>query len=517
MALVFVTFLWFAAVNAVNICPNQERECNREGECCSKWGFCGVGDVYCGEGNRYDFGDDNGCPECICDIDCSTCNEEEEPPSGSPTIPPQPFDDNCNCFIYGDPHTKMWNCATNNWQGPHESDPLDVYYMTRCNGKTLNDMPFDLIGVIQRYDSYFTSLDYTILKLYAADGLEYCIRNKGSDGVSYNNDCSDEYTIIPNQNEVINLVNEFEILWKFEGGYSKLFVRVLNKFNECSSEEEEEYDLILTTQTVLAINGIIEEAIEIRVSQCYKPYTCGMCGDMYNTGLNFQISDGTIIELDAGAWGGTANDETGLTYAVDYDDNEEEPITTETPQRRIMIDTTQNIIGEPCFGLRKEIESECHTQLRQHAECCWDRREFCDDIIVSCGWDSCSCVMGKSHNITHALIENTVGMCTTAVLNASMTFVCGLPSDSFIVPDMSIYEKNVESDTVNNECKEGNITLNIGIGIIIGFVVFAVVAIFVYLLLIKRKLNEKQIKVRSKSMEMEYCVGDGETHNTQSL
>eukprot|EP01083_Nonionella_stella_P102008 289837_1 len=201
MALIIVIFLLFIATNS-QICPNQGRVCNGEGECCSKWGYCGIGQPYCDD--PYDFGNEDeqdeqeepteelqqeeqepqapdGCPLCICES-----NEEEpqqpQPPNSSPIQPSEPFEENCNCICYGDPHCKMWNCAINNWQGPHKSDPMDVYYMTRCNGYSISDMPFDIIGVNQGYDEYFTSLDYTILKLYAADGLEYCIRNKGSDG-----------------------------------------------------------------------------------------------------------------------------------------------------------------------------------------------------------------------------------------------------------------------------------------------------------------------------------------------
>eukprot|EP01084_Bolivina_argentea_P062492 114281_1 len=43
---------------------------------------------------------------------------------------------------------------------------------------------------------------------------------------------------------------------------------------------------------------------------------------------------------------------------------------------------------------------ECNKQLKEYAKCCWDRKEFCQDIIISCGWDSCSCVMGKTKNLT---------------------------------------------------------------------------------------------------------------------
>eukprot|EP01083_Nonionella_stella_P102007 289835_1 len=184
MALIIVGFLLFVSTNG-QTCPAQGRKCDRPGECCSKWGYCGTTEAYCKE--TYDFSQ-SGCPECICEGDeqgeeGQDEQEEEEQQQGSPTTQPtEPFEENCNCICYGDPHCKMWNCAINNWQGPHKSDPMDVYYMTRCNGYSISDMPFDIIGVNQGYDEYFTSLDYTILKLYAADGLEYCIRNKGSDG-----------------------------------------------------------------------------------------------------------------------------------------------------------------------------------------------------------------------------------------------------------------------------------------------------------------------------------------------
>eukprot|EP01083_Nonionella_stella_P085443 236947_1 len=469
MALVIlVSLLLYVASNA-QICPNQDRVCDKEGECCSKYGFCGTGEEWCRE--TWNF-NETDCPDCICN---------QETPETT-----EPFEENCMCTCYGDPHCKMWNCAVNSWQGPHLVDPIHVYYMTPCNGYTHDHMPFDLIGVNQRYDDYFTSLDYTILKLYGPESAQVCIKNKGNEGVSYNTDCGAVYDTQPEQNKTITVGIFFEMLWYFKNGYSRLYIR--NKMKECQ-DENNDWDLTIITMTATDK----EESVQMSVSDCYNKYTCGMCGDFYNIGLNFQTSDGNIIELDDGAWGGTANDETGLTYAVDdniYDDDD--IITTETPMRRLVSDNMHSIISEPCFGLREDIEMECNEQLREYAKCCWDRKEFCKDIIVNCGWDSCSCVMGKAHNITQAQNENIIDLCITNVLNASMNFVCGLDANRFVVPDMTIYRKDEDVELVYNECKDCNVVGNIILGIVIGCVVVSIMFGVVCVLIIKPKLNQKR-------------------------
>jgi hypothetical protein len=359
----------------------------------------------------------------------------------------------------------MWNCAVNNWQGPHGSDaPGNVYYMTRCHDvANINMMPFDLIASIQRYDNFFSSLEFTILRLWDGndagnEGQQYCIRNKGADGVSYNTDCSDVYSPVP-RNQVVSL-GAFEIRWRFDGAYSKLYLNVLG--DECDN------DLVITTQTVTRN----EEAVEIRVSDCYKEYTCGMCGNFYNTGLTFEIADGSTIELDEGCWGGTANDDTGLSYLVHPD----------VPHpRRMLVDE----IGEPCFGLIDVIEVECHTQLRQWADCCWDRSGFCEEMIVSCSWDSCACVMGQGAGFN-------MSECVYSMLNASMSFVCGLGADSFVEPDMSIYENGgAEEDEDEDEpveCDEFEPAGFILLGAGISAAVLLVVCCFLYCFVLKPKM-----------------------------
>eukprot|EP00483_Globobulimina_turgida_P010362 UN10382 len=193
------------------------------------------------------------------------------------------------------------------------------------------------------------------------------------------------------------------MLWYFKNGYSRLYIR--NKMKECQ-DETNDWDLTIITMTATDI----EEAVQISVSDCYNKYTCGMCGDFFHTDLNFQTADGSIITLDTGAWGGTANDDTGLSYAVEVESGA--LTTTPEPQRRLLAETTQAseyFAGEPCHGLLSEMELECNVQMKSYAACCWDRLEWCtNDIKLACAWDSCACVMGKSINETQARYENTM-------------------------------------------------------------------------------------------------------------
>eukprot|EP01084_Bolivina_argentea_P290387 498790_1 len=120
--------------------------------------------------------------------------------------------------------------------------------------------------------------------------------------------------------------------------------------------------------------------------------------------------------------------------------------------------------------------------------------------------------MGKTNNLTQTQYENTVDLCIKSVLNASMSFVCGLDYDSFIVPDMTIYDNKIDSEKViYKNCEKCNVGGNIFIGIVIGLFVFGIIVVVVYLLVIKPKLNAKQFR-EMNSVENE--LPDVETNNT---
>eukprot|EP01084_Bolivina_argentea_P109124 195044_1 len=294
------------SINKSQICPNQGRECNRPGECCSVHGYCGTGDAWCGIGNTMfpiDNTDDKDCPQCpICPGENRTLSPTPQP------IEKPIFNHHCPCKCYGDPHCVMWNCQTNNYQGPHGVSPAgQFYYITPCEGKEYNhnNMPFDVIGVHKRYDNHFTSLDYTILKLYDDNGDIYCIKAKGNLGVTYNNDCSNNYNERINNGDIIILNNKFKLYVEYINGALYLKLNVLG--NNCNDD-----DLILITTTPT----IKEEGLELKMGNCYKKYTCGMCGNFYDTGLYFEKLDGSHITLSEGCWGGTANYDDGLSYLV---------------------------------------------------------------------------------------------------------------------------------------------------------------------------------------------------------
>eukprot|EP01084_Bolivina_argentea_P295691 509148_1 len=228
-----------------------------------------------------------------------------------------------------------------------------------------------------------------------------------------------------------------------------------------------------------------EESVQMSVSDCYNKYTCGMCGDFYHPDLSFQKADGSIITLDTGAWGGTANDDTGLSYAVEVETGS---LTTPIPGRRLLEDTSDSA-GEPCHGLLSEMQIECNIQMKSYSSCCWDRLDWCvNHIKYACAWDSCACVMGKSVNETQARYENTMELCASKVLNASMSFTCGLDASYFDSPDMSKYNANVDT----SECEDCSAYTagHIFIGIFIGLAIFGIIVTVVYCFVIKPKLQQ---------------------------
>eukprot|EP00483_Globobulimina_turgida_P007048 UN07062 len=81
--------------------------------------------------------------------------------------------------------------------------------------------------------------------------------------------------------------------------------------------------------------------------------------------------------------------------------------------------------------------------------------------------------------------------CVGSMLNASMSFVCGLGADSFVAPDMSIYETIIEKEVVieYEECDDCDAAGNIVLGIGIASTVFVIIGCFLYCFVIKPKLG----------------------------
>ena len=228
----------------------------------------------------------------------------------------------------------MWNCEVNNYQGPHGVDPAgSFYYLTPCGGRGFSylNMPFNVIGVNQRYDGYFTSVDYTIVELFNDDGEKvFCIKTKGNSGVAYNTDCGDTFSTTPTQNEWVELSDKFRIKYENVNGLVYMYLDVLEG-DENAGGCSPDLTIMSTTATVK------EEGVTIKISDCYKKFTCGICGNHYDAGLYFEQIDGSYITLSSGSWGGTANYADGLSYLV---------AGTMGTSRRRLIDEND----EPCYG-----------------------------------------------------------------------------------------------------------------------------------------------------------------------
>eukprot|EP01084_Bolivina_argentea_P271403 461799_1 len=422
-------------------------------------------------------------------IDCAECPICEGMPTRAPipTLSPtpriiDPFEEHCNCICFGDPHCKMWNCHQNNWQGPHGVyPPGQVYYMTRCNGESLDKMPFDVIASIQRYSNDFTSIDYSIIKIYNPNDENdfYCVKIKGNEGVKYNNDCSDNYNEIPNQNDIFSFFNKFHFKWYYGNGNTQLTLNIDG--DECQN------DIQIISQTVWSK----EEGVEIKVSDCYKRSTCGICGNFYDPGLYFERIDGTHMTLSEGCWGGTANDETGLSYLLPG---------TMGNRRQLQIVNEEK--DEPCFGLIDDIETECKSGLEEYSECCSTRSDFCDDdIVLGCKWDSCSCVMTEADSLINVHNNGIVNECVSKILSNAMNFTCNLPADEFKIPDMSVYENDENQQNLlsngndaNIECDDNSVS-SIFIGIAIGCVICIIINVIIYFFVLKPIFSKPYVAV----------------------
>ena len=367
----------------------------------------------------------------------------------------------------------MWNCAVNNYQGPHGANPAgQFYYLTPCKGRGFGygNMPFNVIGVNQRYDGFFTSVDYTILELIDDDGDKaFCIKTKGNSGVSYNLDCGNSFPNTPNQGEWVKLSDKFRIKYENINGLVYLYLDVLTG-DENSGGCTTDLTIISTTATVK------EEGVTIKISDCYKKFTCGICGNFYDPGLYFERIDGTYMTLSSGSWGGSANHADGLSFLVEG---------TMGARRRRLIDEND----EPCYGKLDDLEAQCGVEIDVYSDCCDERAEFCDEIVTpNCKWDACSCVMGYEEGDVD---DDVIVGCVATTLAATMNSTCIMPADDFAIPESLGIEEFESVVGGTSECEDNSAT-DIVIGIVIGCAIFIVIDIIIYFACIKAKLDAVQ-------------------------
>jgi len=464
-------------------CPNSGRECVSP-ECCSKHGYCGTGDAWCGVGNTMfpvddttDTNTDCDCPTCETCEECEQCpicpgSNETYSPTPYPVVAPTApiFVEHCHCHCYADPHCVMWNCHKNNYQGPHGANPAGRFYLiTPCRGRYYNHqhLPFDVIAVFKRYDNDFTSIDYTIVKLYDDDGSEFCIKIKGNSGVSYNTQCDDSYPNTPTTGSVVTLSDKFHIKVVHENGAVKFYLYI--EGDECDGEP----DLIITASTPT----VKEESVLLELSECYKRYVCGMCGNFYREGYSFERIDGSTMTLSEGCWGGTANHADGLSYLLAG--------TMGSSRRRLQDEDTDE---EPCYGYLDELDTQCLAAMDEYSECCSTRQDYCDDMIApDCKWDACACVAALDESaVTTAVVEQ----CAADAVKAAMNMTCMLEADTFVVPDVELLfgEEDASAAVVTSECGDAS-GVNIGIGIVIGCAIFIAIDCCIYFGYLKGKLD----------------------------
>eukprot|EP01083_Nonionella_stella_P087954 244892_1 len=82
------------------------------------------------------------------------------------------------CQVRGDPHFNPWSGtrAHHDFMGQPATGQSQYYYVARCNGATVDDMPFTIIGKHKQWSgSGVTGLQYVTMELYDDDGSEYIV------------------------------------------------------------------------------------------------------------------------------------------------------------------------------------------------------------------------------------------------------------------------------------------------------------------------------------------------------
>eukprot|EP01083_Nonionella_stella_P099912 281190_1 len=79
-----------------------------------------------------------------------------------------------DCIVQGDPHTRLWNGDNHDFQGQPNTGKDQFYYVHRCQGTQIWNLPFNILGRHYRWSaSSVSGLDYITIELFDDTGDVY--------------------------------------------------------------------------------------------------------------------------------------------------------------------------------------------------------------------------------------------------------------------------------------------------------------------------------------------------------
>eukprot|EP01083_Nonionella_stella_P087953 244886_1 len=377
------------------------------------------------------------------------------------------------CQVRGDPHFNPWSGtrAHHDFMGQPATGQSQYYYVARCNGATVDDMPFTIIGKHKQWSgSGVTGLQYVTMELYDDDGSEYIvflsssIARYGSRGAS---------TLYDEQGQLAYLTSGVD-------------TTIGNRFSIQITRSSSRMNAVLTIDGTCTVQFWMDgsmtgmHTLYITPPDCYRCFICGLCGDFRRAAAatsrqKLETCGGGFVEYTKG-WGSDnafAYDTNGNTWEVNYCSQTRRRLSGTSGEYTPDIGDFTYV--EPCdSSIEQQVAESCQT-ARDNAVTCCDLigGTLCDELQESCEFDVCV-VAGTDTSV----IDETVAMLFTAAVDLA----CEIPNIAYLFD-----EDRVIADTVIAEFEFPTATstseadLNIGIYIGAAVAVVLVIACAVYM------------------------------------
>eukprot|EP01083_Nonionella_stella_P151549 484387_1 len=329
------------------------------------------------------------------------------------------------CQLSGDPHTKLWNGLSHDFQGQPETGKEQFYYIHTCSGADETQMPFNLLGRHFKWrDHAMSGLDYFTIELFDHDGDEYFVFLSSAIH-SYALNAPGISTLFDNNNpsHLTSLTSNVET---FIGSRFKvLYIQTSQYRIDVTLTIDSACDIhfFMQGQTNFVENRYKMHYVQIQQSQCYKCFTCGLCGNFKDrmTGQDveqIETCNGEYIDFRPG-WNAhhtpEAYDIDGWTWEKSYVKNScasTYDITNNNGNDFEYVDAC-----DPTIKL--DVEAQCQATRNAESACCaLLGSTVCDELQEDCNYDACVAAEGDSTQIAGAVAD---------IFTAALDVACSIP------------------------------------------------------------------------------------------
>eukprot|EP01084_Bolivina_argentea_P139534 245457_1 len=376
-------------------------------------------------------------------------------PSASPTKAPTKKSctkdvnyviDGAICQVWGDPHFNPFSGSRgrHDFMGqPAATGQSQYYYVARCNGESVDDMPFTIIGQHTQLNSAVTGLEYVTLQLYDSDGTEYLAFFSGSIASYGTRDTTTPVSTLYADNEAAASVTLMDITAAAD-------TSIGSRFSVLYTRSGTRIDVVLTIDGTCTVEFYMtganptQHTLYITPPECYKCFICGLCGDFKRSQssgpLYMETCSGGFVSYAAG-WAASnafAYDVNANTWAVDYCSRRRRLSGTDFVEYVPDVGDDFTYV-DPCdASIAQTVVDSCQT-ARDAATTCCDLigATFCDELQESCEFDACV----ASGTDTTVIDAKVAELFTGAVdLACIIPDVAGLFDESRIISDTVIDE-----------------------------------------------------------------------------